>query len=54
MVITVAFMLLMKTSIDNKVYMIPVSYRLMPAARPVSMLMKMFFITFIGILIIYI
>ena len=53
MVIAVTFMLLMKTSIDNIIYMIPVRYSLMTTVRPMSMIVEMFLITFIGIMIIY-
>ena len=53
MVIAVASMLVMKTSIDNIIYMIPMSYSLMTTVRPMSMIVEMFLITFIGIMVIY-
>ena len=53
MVITVIPMLSMKTSINNIVYMIPVSHSLMSTVRIMSMFVKMSFITFIRMIIIY-
>ena len=53
MVIAVTSMLVMKTSIDNIVYMISVSSSLMFTIRTVSMIVRLCFIALIGIHITY-
>ena len=51
MVVTVFIMFVMKTTVNNIVYVISVNDRLMLTIRAMNMLMEMFFVAFNGIMI---